>query len=237
MLSPSNTARLDLISKERTPLLSTLLTSFRYSAEFMFDSLKSIPLPHFVIAVTFLSLSILASTYRASTSGLLWKTVVLIMAVMILVWILISAVQAPSVYIYNVPPDPRGQSLARFTMLTGLAVIGWLVGQTINFKQNNLIILLALLGLGFTALYMVRAMVNTYTELPGFIYRANLWDQRNADILKARDQGETRLEVIVIDMKDVGVKDIMQSKLMSKGWVSTCASKYYGLEAIKAIQR
>ena len=237
VLSPSNTARLDLISKERTSLLSTLLTSLRLSPEFMFDSLKSMPLPHFVIVVTFLSLSILAGTYHTSTPCSIWKLVVLMMAITVFVWILISAVQAPSVYIYNVPPDPRGKSLARFTMLAGLAMIGWLVGQTINFKwRTNLVILLALLGLGFTALYTIRAVAYTYTELPAFIYRANLWDQRNADILKAQDQGATRAETIVIDMKDVGVKDIMQSKLMSEGWVSTCASKYYGLEAIKAIQ-
>jgi hypothetical protein len=234
--SPSNIARLDIIARGRPPLLITLLTAFRFSAGFMFDSLKSVPLPHFVIAATFLSLSILAGTYHGLRAGLLWESVVLTLAVTVFVWILISASQAPSVYIYNTPPDPRGQSLGRFTMLAGLAVIAWISGQAINFKwQNKIIILLALLGLGFNVVYTVRAITRTYTELPGFIHRANLWDQRDADIRNAREQGTTKMEVIVIDMKDVGVKDIMQSRLMDEGWVSSCASRYYGLEAIKAI--
>lgn len=236
VLSPSNIARLDIISRGRTPLPTTLLASFRFSAGFMLDSLKSLPLPHFVIVNTFLSLSILAGTYHKSPSSFFWKTAIWILVVMIIVWILISAVQAPSVYIYNTPPDPRGKSLARFTMLAGLAVTAWISGQAINFKwQNKVIILLALLGLGFNVIYSIRTMARTYTELPGFIYRANLWDQRDADIRNARAQGTTEMEVIVIDMKDVGVKDIMQSHLMDEGWVSTCASRYYGLEAIKAI--
>jgi len=235
-LSPSNIARLDIISRGRTPILATLLSSFRFSAGFMLDSLKSLPLPHFAIVTTFLSLSILAGLYHKAPTSFFWKTVGLMLVVAIVAWILISAVQAPSVYIYNTPPDPRGKSLARFTMLAGLAVIAWIGGQAINFKwQNKVIILLALLGLGFNIIYSVRTMTRTYTELPGFIYRANLWDQRDADIQRALQQGETKVEVIVIDMKDVGTKDIMSSSQMNGEWVSTCASKYYGLEAIKAI--
>jgi hypothetical protein len=236
LLSPSNIARLDVIARGRTPLLATLLASFRFAAGFMLDSLKSLPLPHFAIVTTFLSLSILAGTHHNSPTSFFGKTAIWILFVTIVVWILISAVQAPSVYIYNTPPDPRGKSLARFTMLAGLAVIAWISGQAINFKwQNKIIILLALLGLGFNVIYSIRTVTRTYTELPGFIYRANLWDQRDADIRHALQQGETKVEVIVIDMKDIRVKDIMESSLMDKGWTSTCGSRYYGLEAIKAI--
>jgi hypothetical protein len=202
----------------------------------MFGSLKSLPLPHFMIFTTFLSLSLLAGAYRTLSPKFLSKSAILILAVTIVVWISISASQAPSVYIYNTPPDPRGQSLARFTMLTGLAVIAWLAGQAINFKsQNKVFILLAVLGLGLNAAYITRSMKSTSTELSGFVQRANLWDQRDTDIRNAIKEGTTKMEVIVIDTKDIGVKDIMQSKLMDEGWVSTCASKYYGLEVVKAI--
>jgi hypothetical protein len=236
ILSPSNTSRLDNIARGRPPLLITLLTSFRFSAGFMLDSLKSLPLPHLVVAITFLSLSILAGTYRERHNRFFWKAVVSMLVVIILVWILISASQAPSVYIYNVPPDPRGQSLGRFTVLAGLAVVAWLAGQAVNFKwQNKVVILLALLGLGFNIVYTARTMTRTYTELPGFVYRASLWDQRDTKIRNAVQNGITQSEVVVIDMKDVGTKDIMSSSQMNGEWVSTCASNYYGLAAIKAI--
>jgi len=237
ILSPSNTVRLDFVSKETTPILLTFLMSFRFSIEFMIDSIRSTPFPHFVIVIAFFSLSILASTDRLSPKRFLWKNIALMLAVVVVVWILISALQAPTVYIYHTPPDPRGKSLARFTMLAGLAVISWLIGQSFDFRQQKkLIVVFALLGVALSIIYSARSMTIVYTELPGFISRASLWDYRDTEIQKTREKGITKMEVIVIDMKDVGVKDIMQSSLMDKGWVSTCASRYYGLEAIKVFQ-
>lgn len=237
VLSPSNTTRIENISANQNPLPQMILLSFKFSLDFMVDSIRSIPIPHIVYGIAILSVSILAGAQaRDQRPRLLWKTVLSILAVMVVVWLLISAVQAPTVYFYSAPSDPRGKSLARFTMLAGLAVIAWLIGQTINFRwQNKLLIVLALLGITLNVVYTARSITQIYTELPGFVYRARLWDQRDADIKSAREQGVTRLKVIVIDMKGAGVRDIMRSNSMDREWVSSCASRYYGLEAIKAI--
>lgn len=236
-LAPSNAARVDVFSREPTPLPLTIMLSFRFVLDFIVDSLRSIPLPHFVFVLVFLSISILArGSSHTQRPGFFGKSALSILVVLVIAWLLISAVQAPTVYFYGTPPDPRGKSLARFTMLAGLAVSAWIAGQWINAKwKNSLLITLALLGVMLGTIYTARSMTRLYAELPGFVERANLWDRRDTGIHNALQAGETRLEVLVIDMQDVGVKDIMSSSQMNGEWVSTCASRYYGLEAIKAV--
>lgn len=236
-VSPSNAARVEIFSREPTSLPLTLILSFRFALEFVIDSVRSLPLPHLVFGLAFLSLSILAcSSSQAVSPNRSWKPFLSILVVILFVWLLISAVQAPTVYFYGTPPDPRGKSLARFTMLAGLAIIAWLTGQWISTKwKTSLLLALALTGITLSMAYTARSLTIVRAELPGFIHRANLWDQRDSDIRQARLDGITQLEVIVIDTKDMGVKDIMASSQMNGEWVSTCASRYYGLEAIKAI--
>jgi len=235
-LSPSNTARVEILSNVPTTFLLTLILSFRFALGFIVDSMRSMPLPHIVFALAFLSLAVLVPPTREQRPGLIWKTALAILIVMLVVWLLISAVQAPSAYFYGTPPDPRVKSLARFTMLAGLAVIAWIAGQWINAKwKSSLLIVIALFSITLSMIYTARTTTRLYAELPGFVNRASLWDQRDTEIRNAVQKGIIQLEVVVIDMKGVGTKDIMSSSQMNGEWVSTCASRYYGLEAIKAI--
>jgi hypothetical protein len=235
-LSPSND-RTAALAAEPTGWLTTILLSFRYALDFIVDSFRSLPTPHLVFITTFMALAILSGKLATEEKPLdIWKTALVILLIGVVVWLLVAAVQAPSVRFYSAPPDPRGKSLARFTMLAGLAVIAWLSGQAINFRrQNKLFIALALLGITLNAVYTARSLTIIHAELPGFIYRANLWDQRDTAIRYAKEQGATKMEVIVIDTKDIGVRDIMRSSSMNNEWVTSCASRYYGLEAIKAV--
>jgi hypothetical protein len=235
-LSPSNSARVDFLGSPPKGLLTALLLSVRFSFGFMLNSIKSQILPNLVYIIAFASLSILYVESAGEHPAPLWKTGILIGVVTIIVWLLISAVFAPSAYFYGTPPDPRGQSLARFTMLAGLAITSWLFGYAIkNRFHGDLLIFVAVLGIAFNMIYVIRSVEVVYSDLPGFVYRAQLWDMRDKDIKAAKEQGATRVEVIVIDMKGVGVKDIMMSKSMSRGWIHNCSSRYYGLEAIKAV--
>jgi len=238
-VAPSNLARSDAISTQHKSLPVTLLLSLRFSIEFMIDSLKSLPVPHLVFMVAFLSLSILSgSSLLERQTTHLWKTALSILTVMIIVWLIISAVQAPNAFFYGAPPDPRGKSVARFTMLAGLAIIAWLTGQAINSSwQNKLLIVIALLGMTVNIVYVARTITRTYSELPGFVSRAKLWDERDADIQAALEQGQTQLEIVVIDMKGAGVRDILRSSTLNGEWINdSCGGRYYGLTAIKAIQ-
>ena len=237
-LSPSNIARREFLSTEQTAPLTALILSFRFAVDFMIDSFRSQPLPNLMFIIAFVSLSILSGNSQPEQRNhSFWKTILSALAVVVIVWLIISAVQAPTALFYGTPPDPRGKSIARFTMLAGLAVIAWMAGQPVNFSdQNKLFIVLALLGMTLNVVYTARSITNVHAELPGFMERARLWDQRDVDIRSALAQGQTRLEVIVIEMKDIHVRDIMSGDALEKGWVSVCGSRYYGLEAIKGIQ-
>jgi hypothetical protein len=237
-LSPSN-ERVGAIAAESTDWLNTILLSFRYALDFMVDSFRSLPVPHLAFIFTMTALALLSG--RAATEERpvnILRTVLMMLFIGVIVWLLISAVQAPSVRFYSAPPDPRGKSLARFTLLAGLALMTWIAGQTIASKvklPGYALHLGAILILSLGSFYLARSISQVYAELPGFMERAELWDERDLSIQAARQQGITHLEVIVIDMEGVGVRDVMSSRLMNGGWVSTCASNYYGLEAIKAI--
>ncbi len=236
IVSPSN-SRYASMAVRSTSLLLVPFVSFKFSLNFIVDSLKSLPLPHAIVLVFFVSLSILSSISLSTRSVLTLKKVALsLLLVAIITFLLIAAVQAPSVRFYSSPPEPRGQALSRFTMLAGLAVMAWMVGQAVFSKWGKeWLLVLALIGIGLGTVYTARLITVSYAQLPGYVYRAQLWDQRDREIKLAEDQGQKMVAVTVIDTHDIGVQDIMRSRDMNGNWVSNCGSDYYGLEAIKAI--
>jgi hypothetical protein len=194
------------------------------------------PVPHMILLLFFLCLSI-ASRFLSSSQweAKVWKPFVIIVIVVIITFLLISAVQAPVIFTYNAPPDPRGQSLSRFTMLAGVAVIGWFFGQMVTTRwQKEWINIMALAGILMSTVYIARFIKSNYAELPEYIHRAELWDQRDASIKAAKSHGQEIIEVIVIDMYGLGVQDIMRSKDMENDRIVSCGSEYYGVPAIKA---
>lgn len=232
--APSNAARTDVISAERTELFTAILLSFRFAFDFMLDSFLSLPLPHVMFMAVFFSLPFLfASEIRPNLQNTLLFTAV----VALVLWLIISAVQAPSVFFYAAPPDPRGKSLARFTMLVGLAVIAWLFGREAHSRwDNKWLATVALVVMILSSAYTARTVINTYKEMSEYVYRAEKWDERDAHIQQAIREGQTLVEVTVIDMKGLGVQDIMKSKEMNGEWIVSCSSQFYGFEAIKAVQ-
>ncbi|MBE0669627.1 MAG: hypothetical protein IH588_03485 [Anaerolineales bacterium] len=232
--APSNAARTDVISAERTELFTAILLSFRFAFDFMLDSFLSLPLPHVMFLAVFFALPILSSTEKRAD---LLKTLLSALAVTVVLWLIISAVQAPSVLFYGAPPDPRGKSLARFTMLVGLAVIAWLFGREIHSRwDNKWMTAIAIATMVISAAYTARTITNTYKEVSSYAYRAQKWDERDAHIQQAIREGQTLVEVTVIDMKGLGVQDIMKSKDMNGEWIVSCSSQFYGFKAIKAEQ-
>jgi len=236
IVSPSNSRYGDMSVKPTNFFLVPLL-SFRYAIDFMIQSFKSLPFPHLVLIAFFICLAIASRFISAESSQAdLLKTLIAAAFVLIVTWLLISAVQAPGVRFYSAPPDPRGQSLSRFTMLAGLACVAWLFGGYLYaLLPRTWLNLLAVAGLLIAFGYSARLIKTNYGELPGFIHRAQLWDQRDAAIKAAKAQGSQLVEVIVIDTKGLGVQDIMRSKDMEKDSVVSCGSEYYGVAAIKAI--
>jgi hypothetical protein len=154
----------------------------------------------------------------------------------LLTYILIVVIQAPTAYFYDSYPDPRGQSLSRFIMLIGLGLSAWFIGIWLSEKvRGNWITLSALILLVIGILYTARSIQNIYGDLPGFVRRAQAWDQRDATIKEAKANGIMLIEVPAIDVADIHTQDMFPSK--GKVWnefTETCSARYYGVDGLKA---
>jgi hypothetical protein len=156
----------------------------------------------------------------------------------LITYLLIVAIQAPSAYFYSATPDPRGQSLARFTLLLGLGFMAWVAGLWLaeNFSGKWVTVgavVVMLAGLAYTA----RNIRTIYGELDGFIYRAQIWDERDAIIEEAKAQGILLVEVPVIDTAKIHTRDMFGST--GKGWTQfseNCGARYYGVDGLKVKQ-
>lgn len=235
VLSPSND-RLATMGARPTGFLNVPVLAFEFSFNFIRDSIRSLPLPHMVFMAVFAALTILYNLLAPEDGKPSWRrTGLLLLITAGVTYLLIAAVQAPAIRFYSAPPDPRGQSLSRFTLLAGLAVMTWLAaGWCYQMMRGKWMVVVALMFLLAGTAYTVRLIAANYAELPSYQARAQLWDQRDSNIKAAVAQGQTQLDVLVIDTHGTGVQDIMRSRDMNGKWVSTCGSEYYGLDAIKA---
>jgi hypothetical protein len=234
IVSPSN-ARVAAMDAKRNSLLAVPFVSLRHALDFIVFSLKGLLLPHVVFIGMMTGLGILSTDKNAS--NLTAKRVAILLAFTTLItYLIIVAIQAPSAYFYSATPDPRGQSLARFTLLLGLAVLAWIIGVWIAQKISGKWLLLAsvtvmLAGFAYTA----RTITIIYSELDGFVYRAQIWDERNTIIEEAKAQGIMLIEVPAIDTVQIHTRDIFRTD--GNGWnkfVQNCGSRYYGVDGLKA---
>jgi hypothetical protein len=236
IVSPSN-ARVAAMGAKRNSLLAVPFVSLRHALDFIVFSLKGLLLPHVIFIGMMTSLGILSTDKNAS--NLTVKRVAVLLAFTTLItYLLIVAIQAPSAYFYSATPDPRGQSLARFTLLLGLAVMAWIAGMWIAPKISGKWLLIAstivmLAGFAYTA----RTITIIYSELDGFVHRAQIWDERDAIIKEAKAQGIMLIEVPAIDTAAIHTRDIFRTA--GNGWtkfVQNCGSRYYEVEGLKVRQ-
>ncbi len=236
IVSPSN-ARVANMDVQQSSLLSVPFTSLKHGFAFILLSLKGLPLPHAVFIGLMTSLGLLS--VNEPKSGLSLKRVAVLLAFSTLItYLLIVAIQAPSAYFYSATPDPRGQSLARFTLLLGLGFMAWLVGLWLaeNFSGKWVMIGAAVVMLAGLA-YTTRNIRTIYGELDGFVYRAQIWDERDAIIAEAKSQGIMLVEVPAIDTAEIHTRDMFGST--GKGWTQfseNCGARYYGVDGLKVKQ-
>ncbi len=236
-VAPSND-RVVRLHAQSTGWLLVFPLAFRYALDFMLQSLKSLPLPHLVFAVAFAALAIVSADGADQQPAMPVRRLVLwLAATAVVVLVLIAAVQAPTVRFYSSPPAPRAQSIARFTMLAGMACAAWLLSRQVASRaQARWLVAAALIALVGVTLYSARLIVSTYPELAGYQQRAALWDKRDALIRAALAQGERRISIPVIDTHEIGVRDILSSVQTEGRWVTSCGTEYYGLDAVRAEQ-
>ena len=238
IVSPSNFRVADLHAP-RSSLLAVPFVSIRHAVDFIVISLRTLPLPHVIYVALLMGLAILSdrSTSTAPASAPTPKQFALQLGITtVITYLLIVVTMAPTAYFYSSYPDPRGQSLSRFLLLCGFSLLAWFVGIWISrtLKGNwpviaSVIVLLA--GFAYTA----RSIGLIYGDLPGFVRRAQAWDERDRTIKEAKAKGIMLVEVPAIDVAEIRTQDMFPSK--GRAWtdyVYSCAARYYGVDGLKA---
>ena len=231
IISPSNSRSSEIEVISRTPSLVPL-RALQFAYAFVRYSFSGMPLPHAVFFITMAGLGSLAPTTH-EVNNVLKRSAWAIVITMSVTFLLVVAIQTPTAYFYGAPPDPRGQSLSRFVILTGLAVTAWILGAAAFPIFGKFPAIFPAILLLVCCVYTVRATVNVYNELPGFIHRAQLWDERDAYINDSIGQGMTRIEIKAIDTKAIHTRDILRSKSFGKWAKNACGVRYYDLEAMR----
>ena len=230
-VSPSNARYIDLNRNPNDPFLVPFL-SLRYAFDFILYSLLGLPLPHAILFAAFVAISILSPS-KDGTAYELRKSAWAMLVTIIVTYLLVTAIEAPTTYLYSAPPDPRGQSLARFVVLAGMSIVAWIIGATVASKMNRALMFFPAILLLVVSAYTARATLNVYKELPGFIERAQLWDQRDTQIKDAIAQGMTQIEITPIDTRDINTRDIIRSEAFGKWVTDACGVQYYDAEAMR----
>jgi hypothetical protein len=214
-----------------------LSKSFLYSFLFTIDSLKIIPLPIALSVLMPLMLIWLYSQMEPFPLSRNDRYIILIeiVVVPVLMWLLIAAGFAPSVYGQNYPVE-RMRFLARTIMIIACMLEGVLFGllfKDLQFKYNQILgqWMVLTLFLVVAIVYPLRAAVHIYRfDIPEFRRNAESWDVRDAQIRLAVEQGATNLVVVQLD----SMGGVVEYKGNKSFWVNSCAARYYGLDSLIA---
>jgi hypothetical protein len=229
-VSPSNARYVDL-NRDPNNLILVPFLALRYAFDFILYSLLGLPLPHAILFIAFVGTGILSrktgDTYDIRRAA--W----IVLLTILVTYLLVAAIEAPTTYLYGAPPDPRGQSLARFVVLAGLAIVAWIIGATISSKLSNRVTFLPAILLLVCSAYTLRASLSVYRDLPGFMERAQLWDLRDTQIKNAIAQGITQIEIIAIDTKDINTRDIIRSEAFGEWVTDACGVQYFDAAAMR----
>lgn len=226
------------IARERSlDFVAILSNSFIYSYLFIIDSLKTTPLPTSLSILIPLILIWLYTQLEPSPLSRNEIHIILlsVIAIPILMWLLIAAGFAPSVYGQGFPVE-RMRFLARTIMIVAFMLEGALFGfllKGLRFDPNQVVgqwVVLALFT-AITIVYPLRAAFNILRfNVPEYRAHAETWDLRDAQIRLAVEQGATDLVVKQLDSMD-GVVEYKGNKSF---WVNVCAAEYYGLHTLVA---
>lgn len=235
VLSPASAT----VAQETTLNVFEILgDSFLYSYLFMIDSLRTLPLPFFISALIPLILIWLVHQVGTLTLSSEKKRSVLLLMIAIpfLIWLLIAAGFSPSVYGQGFPIE-RMRFLARTLMIAAFMVEGLLFGlllKDLNFKPNREIgqwAVLVLFG-SLAIVYPLRTLFNINKfNVPEYRARAELWDLREAYILRHAGFGERDLIVPGFP----GLYQIKELDSDPNHWVNKCAAQYYGVNSIRSV--
>jgi Family of unknown function (DUF6056) len=232
-LAPANSLRLQTAPPGLLELVSGILI---HPLEFIVDTLRTLPIPTLIsvlmtVVFFYVKYSYSSQNFSKETRN---RLILLMIAVLFLMYLLISANFAPSVYGQSYP-IPRARFAGRMLMTSALMINGALLGvlaantgttffRSIYFRR------FAMLALILLVLYPLRGAWRTATEIPTYQQRAAAWDLRDSEIRALQAQG----------IQDLVVRFLPDEKLQDLGdrtgfRLNRCASIIYGVNSILAV--
>ena len=234
-ISPANAFRLNNAAPPTLPIL--LLRTFGYGFDFILNSFRTLPLPTlFTVLMPFLVFYNLYALPTPVLTPIQRKRAMIMLAVIpILSYLLIVAGFLPSVYGQSFPVE-RARFSGQVSLVAGLMIEAALLGslsaqfrsrivETLSFKLVSAILL------AVAAFYPLRAAWISLADVPVYRARAEMWDEREAQIYNLREQGQTDLMIIQFD----GLEGVKELDVNANHWVNRCAAKYYEVDSIRAI--
>lgn len=236
--APGNNIRLTSMP-EHPPLLDLAGYTLRFSWDFIWLSIKTLPTP----TILTLWLAILLSLdffSRINHSDTRYKTshlLSLIIIIPLVAYALILCATAPSVYVYAGFGYPAARALfpSRFVMTGALFIDGILIGLIIHqvlppkpISKYILMNLLISLLLGASAFYPLNSAQKELATIPIYQKLAIEWDNRDTQIHAFKANSIENILLKGID-SPASLSELTQNP---NQWINRCIANFYDVKTI-----
>jgi len=226
---------------EPASLLLTLGLAFKFGLAFIYNTLKSTPLP---VLVWLIFSGALTYHFWPRTRLKPWTTLRWAGLVALSGYLLIVAACIPSAYAQRAYPEPRAQIVLLFPLLLAAAALAALAALALRgqleksfpsldaapvpiLRRTNLVITVLLL---FALLYPLWPAWQSAPEQRELAARAQQWDDRHADIRAQIAAGAVQIQTIALD----SIAGLEEMQPDPNHWVNVCAARYYAVDEIIA---
>lgn len=212
---------------ESASLLELITLVFNFTREFVTLSLKDYQQLLILILAGLLGFVLNSKERDINTPN----TLALGLGIFALAILLVAASLTPSAYIERGLPILRTQIIPRHIMVFAFVALGWMGGYSLRqLYSQSWLQTTAAVALLIALIFPIFAIYNSSKYIPVYSQRAQLWDEREATILSALENGQDRVEVLAIDGAPVGgIRDFDPPD--KKGyWITLCAADYHHIK-------
>jgi hypothetical protein len=180
---------------------------------------------------------LLAPRLKASGRLSYQAFIILLLAIFVAGWVLVAVAIFPSYMVLKSYPSPRALMPAHIIRQLEYAfaslAMGWFVGMLIHKRRRiySRAVILASIGLLIVSLYPIRGYPYLLEKEPFMKKWSVLWDQRDRQIRKAVENGESSVEVMVLDHP---IPNLAELGADPNSAYNQCAEEYYGIPVINA---
>ncbi len=212
---------------EPASLLELITLVFNFTREFVTLSLKDYQQLLILILAGLLGF-VLNSKEREIN---VLKTFGLGLGIFALAALLVAAALTPSAYVEHGTPILRTQIIPRHIMVFAFVALGWLGGYSLRqLYAPTWLQTTAIITLVVALIFPVFTIYNSSKYIPVYSQRADLWDEREAAILSAIENGQERVEVLAIDGAPVGGIRDFDPRGKKGYWITLCAADYHHIK-------